>query len=1579
MKLYYKESVMPQYCRQLIIFLFLCFILNINVEANVTTTKPLYEKLLQESPDSLARAHLLQGVNLSTAALHLDVCDTLLLGGAPLSLVRSSSKRTSCDLALGRFWWLQIDPTWKVSQKSKTEITIEIPTPLDPHTPRYVLTLTKKKPSKNKVLWQLSSQDGPLTCYTFVKDTDNTDFQLSRVNLKAQDPICYTYETHPLTGRPLLASATQDGFCLARYTYDEKGRLTEMWHPLGVSETLVCALKCAYEQNDTETLVRTQDAEGALRCYHFSLNGNLSNIDTLLSASLMRTERFSWQQDNLSTYSIHDPENACLGARVFTYTQDGKLARSTLLGNLTGEGHNTFSLQNLSSVESCSTCYTYDALGRLSEKKQDEIKAEKELFQYLGDSQLLTTHYTLCNDTITQRLFYQYDHEGNCLKCIQDDGSSMDPQVLENVKKRVILSQTFHTGLKGKGLPHLIDTLHLDVESGQEKLDCSGVCLYDCQGHLIQRQQFNAKGELLLAVSYTYDSYGRLIVEEQLEGPTLTYIHQPRCVKILCSQKSGASSLTYRYDYAGRVIAEESQPSDTPSDTQYRYSPFGSCLEQTNSLRVSTSFSYDALGRKLQEKRPAILGIDDTVCTPILEWEYDLLDRPYKYKDAEGYTTEIACTLYGHPHHKQYPDGSFEKMHYTLTGKLIETRNRLGKQGHTAAPMAPKPDSATLPFQPATCTTKEIKRETVQNALGQWVIQETRQRAEKIEILTYDALNQLTQFEEKDHLGNCLSLRKMRYDKAGRCVLEQWFRTAQDPLPYTIQRVFGPMDRLEAVIEGAGTTRARKTCYLYDAAGRLECLIKPDGCKLFYTYDEKGRLATLRACDESVSYAYTYDSQHNPIAIHNLLEGSCLTRCYDVAGRLLEEKLSSGHRFIYAYDLDGNLVELTYPDDSHVHYTYDGQALSSIIRKSACGEVRYTQSFTRQSDTGVLSVIHLPLQLGDISYQYDSVGKKQALSSPYYTQSLSFCEAAKGMIASEKRSDPAGSYSTHYTHDAKEQLIEERSDSCLSPTSKAYLYDLLGNRLLTNGKAATLHANNDLESSPAAHYTYDLNGNRIRAEGPLGTYLYTYDALDRLGSIEKPACMRAVYTYDPLHRRTGRSTYHWNQTSASWELVSKETFLYQGDLEVGSIDAKGTLLLRVLLPNTPAEAHSTVSIEKDQKLYIPVHDLHGSICVLVDASTRGVAEYYRRDAFGQEILYQPEGEQSATSLDPFHAINPWRMEGKRHDAESGFVYYGRRFYDPSIGLWLTKDPMGDCDGAHDTLFVKNNPLHRTDQHGLFSLSKWWHTLSDYTTSAVNTMRKAADNVIQFLLHDHKIIDTLKRELAFIQGASVLKTCNFYTTAPNSGVYGSGELGNTVRFSYVNGMLNTHDGVLETLKKLSEVHGGANIHYTYRPTEGWSLDLLKSLLVIKGYTSPTAVSLVGMWRELIAEMGGVESNSTIIHYAHSLGSAETLSAQSMLTQEEQQKIRVFTFGSPILIPDTGFASVTNYVSRLDLVSVFDPYRYFSSLLGFNDSNIVFVGNYWGIPLLDHYIDHRNYMRILTGLGRFFAHSTGNRTE
>lgn len=1540
----------------IILSLFFYFVFGINLEA---TTSPLYEKLLKESPEAFSNSHLLQEVNLLTGQLSLQRCDGLLLGASPVSLLRSTEKASEQDLFLADGWVLQVNPQWVV-QKSEKSTSITIPTPTGPA--RHHLLLTQKSLSNTQSVLQLSSQNRSICRYTLSKEPSDKYFILKEVQKLGEDAIFYTYTPHPLTNRPLLTSVKKGDVLESHYVYDSQGRLSEIWHPAHENQNLTRFLKCHYQTTiDGGVVVDSEDAEGAKRVYHFSKDKQLTLIETFLDHQILRTETFKWKNTLLLEYTVCDAKNALLGKRAFAYDSQGNCTKSTLTGNLTGH----LAQDN----ETLTTLYSYDEEGRVTKTEKGHTQQH---VHYLEKTSLPTAEYQLTHDKILHRTFTHYDSEGNLLRLVEDDGTKLDESDLTDVKKRVIMTQSVRMGQVGKGLPYCIDALHLDLESGEEIIDHSFVCLHDENGQLIQKQEFTGKGELLSAIAYAYDELGRLVVEDHLEGPSYTYLHSPLSLKILCCQKNGSSSSTYSYDAAGHLIREESCLAKS-SLTQNLYSPLGNCLKQEDSLGNATTFYYDALGRKTKEERPAILAVDDKPQIPTQEWLYDALDRPLEYVDADGFTTQISCTLYGHPYLKKYPDGTVEELHYTREGMLQQTRDRTGKIQQAPANTSFTKECSSKTSTPPTALAKEIQREKTENALGQNVFKQQRMRDKLIETSTYDALNQLVSIEERDLLGKRTRLQKNYYDCSGRTVLQQWFHEEANMPPYEIARSYGPMGRLEKIIEGAHTDCPRQTTYHYDHAGRLSAITQANGCQIIYTYDEQGRLSTLKSSDQSVGYLYHYDQASNPIAIDNLIDKTTLTRCYDEEGRLLEEKLPSGHQFTYQYDQEGRLLILTYPDKSRALYTYDEKGVQSVTRQTSTQKTLYTQQMLRD-ENGALETICLPYELGEVAYERDACGKRCKVSSPFFEHTL-FCAEASSQITAEKRQDPEGIYQTSYRHDAWQQLIEEQTEGQNAPESKTYAYDALGNRVQTNDQQADFHANNALKSAQKTTYTYDINGNRIRSDSSAGTLLYSYDALSRLISVEQPSKARTTYSYDPFHRRNSRTSWIWDANQKTWQMQHQETFLYQDALEVGAIHSDGKSTLRVLLPNTLAESDATIAIEQDAHLYIPLQDLHGSTSVLVDAKTRQAVEYYRRDAFGQETIYQTDSHEE---LNAHKALNPWRVEGKRHDPETGFIYYGQRFYDPSIGMWLTKDPLGFCDGPQDSLFVRNNPLHRTDRHGLFSVSKLWNTFFEYSCSAAHTMHHAADNVLQFFLHDYNMMNTLKRDLVFFRGmcarlisAPILEACDFYTTQPASGVYGNRELSDHIRFSYVNGIMNSEKGVFKTLKQLSSLHDGVNIHYTYRPTEGWTLDILKAVLVLRGYTSPTATSLAGMWRQLIEDMGGEEGPGIIIHYAHSLGSAETNSAQSLLTSAEKRKLRIFTFGSPVLIQNSGFAGVTNYVSRLDTVPLFDPYTYFSALFGKNESNVVFIGSYWGLPLLDHYIDHKNYMTVLRGLGRFFS--------
>ena len=78
------------------------------------------------------------------------------------------------------------------------------------------------------------------------------------------------------------------------------------------------------------------------------------------------------------------------------------------------------------------------------------------------------------------------------------------------------------------------------------------------------------------------------------------------------------------------------------------------------------------------------------------------------------------------------------------------------------------------------------------------------------------------------------------------------------------------------------------------------------------------------------------------------------------------------------------------------------------------------------------------------------------------------------------------------------------------------------------------------------------------------------------------------------------------------------------------------------------------------------------------------------DAFGNETIY---------SKNPTH--NPWRFSSKRTDSETGLVYFGRRYYDPTIGKWLTQDPLGVKEGPNLYAYVLNCPMTNFDEYGLY--------------------------------------------------------------------------------------------------------------------------------------------------------------------------------------------------------------------------------------------------------------------------------------
>ena len=94
---------------------------------------------------------------------------------------------------------------------------------------------------------------------------------------------------------------------------------------------------------------------------------------------------------------------------------------------------------------------------------------------------------------------------------------------------------------------------------------------------------------------------------------------------------------------------------------------------------------------------------------------------------------------------------------------------------------------------------------------------------------------------------------------------------------------------------------------------------------------------------------------------------------------------------------------------------------------------------------------------------------------------------------------------------------------------------------------------------------------------------------------------------------------------------------------------------------------------------------HGDVIALTDSTGTVVASYYY-DPFG--VITEETGE----------VINPFRYVGEYYDEETGMVYLRARYYDPTIGRFISEDPIRD--GYNWYVYCSNNPIRYVDPWGL---------------------------------------------------------------------------------------------------------------------------------------------------------------------------------------------------------------------------------------------------------------------------------------
>src|SRR5262249_27060396 len=69
---------------------------------------------------------------------------------------------------------------------------------------------------------------------------------------------------------------------------------------------------------------------------------------------------------------------------------------------------------------------------------------------------------------------------------------------------------------------------------------------------------------------------------------------------------------------------------------------------------------------------------------------------------------------------------------------------------------------------------------------------------------------------------------------------------------------------------------------------------------------------------------------------------------------------------------------------------------------------------------------------------------------------------------------------------------------------------------------------------------------------------------------------------------------------------------------------------------------------------------------------------------------------------------PFRFTGQEFDIETGLYFYRARYYDPSIGRFISEDPIEFLGGMNFYRYAENDPANKVDPWGLQSEVILWN-------------------------------------------------------------------------------------------------------------------------------------------------------------------------------------------------------------------------------------------------------------------------------
>lgn len=441
---------------------------------------------------------------------------------------------------------------------------------------------------------------------------------------------------------------------------------------------------------------------------------------------------------------------------------------------------------------------------------------------------------------------------------------------------------------------------------------------------------------------------------------------------------------------------------------------------------------------------------------------------------------------------------------------------------------------------------------------------------------------------------------------------------------------------------------------------------------------------------------------------------------YDKEGKRVTSVDSRGVT-TYEYDVLGRLTKVTEPDGKWISYEYDGNNNRTKMTTHSDGTPSFNHVTQYEyNDRNLLSKVTDQLG-GETTYTYKDNGQVDTITYPNLTKAICAYNGCRWLTGiSNQKSGGAIIAQFDYTYDPaygglngmRTSVVEDILKPDGTTRIKAqveYRYDNLY-RLIHEHRTA--YDGGDPGVAYEYNYTYDDAGNRTAWQVVGGTTTtYTYDAANKMTSPGTFTCdvkgnitqivsgiTITNYTWDFLNRMT-----QWAKTGQTTEQYVYNAF----GMRVRKTPAGGTATDFMLDGREIAEEIAGT----DDTSYVGprlTSQISGTTRIFHLADGIGTSRAISNGDTPLDVtrvgIHEGYGILLASSGDPSSLA--FCAQSRYYTDATGLNYLKARYYDPTTGRFVSRDPIGYRGGLNVYSYAGANPIAHVDPLGLCFRSCW---------------------------------------------------------------------------------------------------------------------------------------------------------------------------------------------------------------------------------------------------------------------------------